>query len=112
MAYNLSATIKKLQMAINIHYDERVLVNRQQWYSEDKKAPQTMYVIKKAVYNTQKKRNENIELFSSPSQVQILLFLRDYWYQLTGREVPEDNERWNKAKARYYEKRDKKKEIV
>ena len=31
----------------------------------------------------------------------MVLFLRDYWYEFNGWEVPNDNEVWNKVKAEY-----------
>ena len=60
-----------------------------------------MYVLKKAYWDEDKGKNRNIELFSTTSQIQIVLYLRDLWYELNGWEVPTDNETWTKAKASY-----------
>ena len=37
-------------------------------------------------------------MFKSTSQIQIVLFLRDLWYTVNGKELPQDNEAWNKIK--------------
>lgn len=92
--------IHKLQQAINAR-GEKILYETKQFYSHDQDRPVTMYVIKKTYRNEATGRNKYEELFSSASQIQIVLFLRDYWYQLNDWELPTDNEMWNKAKARY-----------
>lgn len=98
--------IKKLQSAINTRFNGRLLINRTQWYSDREDRPVTTWVIRKAVWNDTKQRNDNIELFKSTSEIQIVLFLRDYWYELNGWEVPTDNKQWLAAKQKYYDKRE------
>ena len=63
-----------------------------------------MYIIKQAVWDEEAGKHKNIELFSAFSMIQIVLFLRDMWYTLEGREIPDDNEKWIQAKALYAEK--------
>lgn len=92
--------IKKLQNAINTKFHERLLYNKTQWYSDQQDRPVTTYVIRKAVWNEEKGKSVNIELFKSTSQIQIVLFLRDYWYRLNGWEVPTDNPMWEKVKEK------------
>lgn len=101
MASNITM-IKKLQRAIN-NRGERILYMTSQFYSDDEDRPITLYSIKKAVLDEKKGRNVNVELFKSTSQIQIVLFLRDYWYQLNGLEVPRDNEKWEEVKRKYKE---------
>ena len=96
--------IHKLQNAINQKYDARILYNKQQWYSMEQNRPVNQYVIKKAYQDADTGKTKYLELFSSCSQIQIVLWLRDYWYELNGWEVPQDNEMWNKAKEKYMEK--------
>lgn len=95
-------TIKKLQRAINNRVDEKILINKSQIYSEDSDVIVEVIYIKKIAH--QGKRNRYIELFHSASDVQITLFLRDYWYELNGWEVPMDNKDWVETKQKYYEK--------
>ena len=92
-----TTNIKKLQRAINLK-GENILYNTNQGYSEDQNRPVTVYSIKKAVWDDDKQRTVNIELFKSTSQIQVLLYLRDYWFKLNGREIPSDNAEWNKRK--------------
>lgn len=104
MAQSNSVMIHKLQRAINDNFGQKILYNKTQFYSEQQDRPVTMYVLKQATWDSERKRNRNIELFSTTSQIQVVLFLRDLWYELNGWEVPTDNEEWNKAKAKYMEK--------
>lgn len=100
--------VSKLQTAINKNFGKKLTYNKTQFYSEEKDMPITIHTIKQCIYDEDKKRNRYIELFSSCSQLQIVLFLRDLWYELNGWEVPVDNEEWNKAKERYYDNKSKK----
>ena len=101
MAKAFGPQIKKLQKAINENFDAKILVNKTQYYSEDAERVLELLVIKKAVWDSDKQKFKNVELFSSASDVQIVLWLRDYWYELNGWEIPTDNEEWNKAKEKY-----------
>lgn len=93
-------TIKKLQLAINQKFDEQLLYDRRQFYSNAQQRPINTYQIKKTVFNHAKDREETVELFRTSSQVQVILYLRDYWYELNGWEVPMDNPEWNMVKAK------------
>ena len=96
MASN-STNIHRLQRALNMR-GMKILYSTTQFYSQDQDRPVTMYVLKQAIWNEEKQRNNNIELFKSTSQIQILLFLRDLWYDVNGKEIPQDNEMWNKIR--------------
>ena len=89
--------IHKLQHALNEH-GMKILYQTQQFYSEDQQRPVTCYVVKQAVWDEEKQRNRNVELFKSFSQIQIVLFLRDLWFELNGQELPTDNETWNEIR--------------
>lgn len=97
-----SQLAKKLQSAINQHSNVKLLINTQQWFSEDKGRTVTCYVIKQEMPTVKgdKKRHKAIELFKTYSQVQMVLWLRDYWYTLNGWEVSTDNEEWEEVKRR------------
>ena len=97
-----SKTIKTLQKALEFE-GELILVSTSQFYSVDKHKFVTRYHVKKQIPSDENKnRSTQIELFSSCSQIQITLFLRDYYYEVNGWEVPTDNEVWNEAKAEYF----------
>jgi len=110
MAKAFGPTIKKLQQAINKKFDARILINKTQFFSKETDKPVEILVIKKAIWNEEQNKFKNIELFSSPSDIQIVLWLRDYWYELNGMKIPTDNEEWNKAKALYIAKHQVKEE--
>ena len=96
MASN-SVMIHKLQTAINLN-GGNILYSTSQFYSATQNRPITTYHIKQAVWDEEKARYKNEELFSSTSQIQILLFLRDYWFEMNGWDIPTDNEMWNEIK--------------
>lgn len=103
MAGGQTRTIQKLQRAL-LSENEMVLITTSQFYSVDKCKIVTRYHIKKQIPNPEdKNKSTMVELFSSCSQIQITLFLRDYLYELQGKEIPTDNEIWNRAKAKYFE---------
>ena len=101
MAGKYLRTAKKLQTACKKQFGVRLLINERQWYSEQKDMAVTVYSIVESRPNNEGKRNINVELFQTYSQVQLVLFMRDYWYTLNGWEVPHDNERWEEIKAKY-----------
>lgn len=101
-----SVMIHKLQHAIN-DKGGNILYNTTQFYSKQADRPVTLYIIKQAVWDEDRGKMVNIELFSSTSQIQIVLFLRDFWYKLNGWEVPTDNPIWEQAKETYRERHEK-----
>lgn len=96
MASN-STTIHKLQQAINSH-GGRLLYSTSQFYSDETNRPITIYQIRESFWDEEKRKNRSRELFKSASQIQIVLFLRDYWYVMNGKELPTNNETWNKIR--------------
>lgn len=94
-------TAKKLQAAINKRFGVIILLNSSQWYSQEKKMAITSYTIREQRWNAEKGKFTNIELFKTYSQVQLVLFLRDYWYKLNNWEIPTNNERWEELKHEY-----------
>lgn len=103
MAGGQTRTIKKLQQALQIE-GELILVTIDQFYSNEKGTTVNRYHVKKQVQTDgEKYKSSKVELFSSCSQIQITLFLRDYYYEVKGYDVPHDNPIWEAAKKKYYE---------
>lgn len=100
MAGSYLHTAKRLQTACRKQFGVKLLINSRQWYSDDKDMAMTMYVIQEVMYDDARNK-KNIELFKTYSQVQLVLFMRDYWYKLNGWEVPTDNEKWEAIKKKY-----------
>ena len=99
MASNIK-TIKKLQLAINRNCPFRILYTTNQFYSVEMQMPVTKYCLRKAVLNYETNRSESEEIFSTYSQLQVILFLRDLWYVWLDRDIPTDNQLWENIKAR------------
>ena len=94
-----SNMIKKLRSAINSK-GCKLLYSTSEFYSEEQHRPITIYYIKEAQWDAERGRNRNVELFHSASQIQIVLFLRDYWYRLNNLDLPTDNEKWNEIRKK------------
>ena len=99
MASNIK-TIKKLQMAINTKCDYKILYQTTQFFSATQKRPVTKYILRKAIINPETQKSESEEVFNTYSQLQIILYLRDFWYAVNGLDLPTDNEMWNEIKQR------------
>lgn len=98
MASN-STNIHRLQQAIN-QKGYKILYSTSQFYSVKQNRPITTYQIRQAVVDEDTGKSHSVELFKSTSQIQILLFLRDFWYEINGWEVPTDNQMWEEIKAK------------
>ena len=85
-----SNMIRKLQFALNTK-GLRILCNRSQFYSEQQQRPVTIYKVNQAILNPETGKNRSIELFKSVSEIQIVLFLRNLWCLVQGKEIPETN---------------------
>lgn len=105
MASN-SVMIKKLQQALNAK-GCKLLYSTSQFYSQQQDRPVTMYILKQAVWDEESGKNKSCELFKTMSQIQMVLFLRDMWYEVNGWEIPKDNEVWEQKKAESVEKQQK-----
>lgn len=97
--------IKRLIGALNRN-GQRVLYTTSQFWSEEANRPVTVYHIKRAVWDDEKEKFYNIDLYRNTSQIQIVLFLRDMWYTVNGKELPQNNELWNEIKQNYSQKGD------
>lgn len=111
-ASNLSM-IHRLQTAINQH-GGRLLLDRAQFFSEDQKRPISMYRVCEVVGVANKlgHRKKNC-LFETASQIQVVLFLRDYWFILNGKELPPivNNKIWGEIREAHMAAFDSAREI-
>lgn len=99
MASNIK-NIRKLQTAINSISEDKILYQTTQfWTPCDKRAIQK-YIIRRSVFNPYTERYDAEEIFSTYSQLQVILFLRDYLFTLQGKELPTDNKLWNEIKEK------------
>ena len=99
MASNIK-TIKKLQMAINLNCPFKILYTTNQFFSVDQQMPVTKYCLRKASLNYETHRSESVEIFSTYSQLQVVMYLRDLWHVWLHNEVPKGSELWENIKMR------------
>lgn len=92
---------KKLQTASRKMFGVKLLIDQRQWYHKDKDMAITSYTLYQVDENV---KSAKIKLFQTYSQVQLVLFMRDLWYELNGWEVPTDNKIWEGIKRKYAEK--------
>ncbi len=97
MAASNSTLIHRLQQALNMK-GCKILYSTSQFYSMAQNRPVTIYHIKRAIADESGKKTTSVELFKSASQIRVVLFLRDLWYEVNGWEIPQDNEFWNQHK--------------
>lgn len=95
-------TIKKLQNAINGTGKRHLTINKTQYYIEEDNKIAEVLIVKEATVNRETGKVQYTEVFSSGSDVSIVLYLRDVWYELNGWEIPTDNEQWNETKRKYH----------
>lgn len=91
---------KKLQTASKQVFGVKLLIDQRQWYHKDKDMAMTVYTLYEATTGKQGGTSK-IKLFQTYSQIQLVLFMRDLWYQLNGWEVPTDNAIWEGIKQKY-----------
>lgn len=101
MAGNFMKMAYKLQGAIKRKYNINLLINTNQWHSKDKDTIINMYSVKQSIWDEGKTKHIAVDLYHTYSQIQLVLWLRDYWYELNGWEVPTDNNTWEKIKSEY-----------
>ena len=101
MAVNFNKTIKTLQMGINSK-GHRLLYNRKQWYSDKQQRPINIYTVSREVWNEDRGKYDNVQLFSTYSQVQLVKYLRDYWYAINDMPIPDEEEdtQWKEIKEK------------
>jgi len=98
--YNLDKTIRKLKIAIRQKFDIKLLITTKEWFSESRNVLMPYYIISKHNYDPNTKKASQEELFKCGNKMQVVLYLRDYWYTLNGWEIPKD-EYWDEKKERY-----------
>lgn len=85
-----STMIHKLQVALNSR-GWKILCNRSQFYSDQQQRPVTIYKVAQSIYNEETGKNNHKELFSSASEIQVVLFLRNLWYLENNKPIPPTN---------------------
>lgn len=96
MASSLFKTAQTLIKALNTKGYKLTFSQKEFMGTEGQ--PHKYYCIQRAVWNQERGKYNHIDVYSSTSQVRIVLFLRDMWYDYNGWELPTDQEQWNKIR--------------
>lgn len=87
---NYKESIYKLQVGINnADVGFKIMYNQNQFYSPEKHKPITIHSIKFVTYNEEKGKNDYTEVFKSGTQLFVVFFLRNLWYTISGKDIPE-----------------------
>ena len=97
MARGLTAITQNLILALNVNCGYKILMSRKQFYGVEGYL-HTNYCLANAVYDEERHKYRNVEMYSSLSITRIVMFLRDLWYYENGWELPLDNEWWNELR--------------
>ena len=98
-------TARKLQTACKKLFGVKLLIDQRQWYHKDRDQTMTVYTLYQVTID-EKDKSTKIKLFQTYSQVQLVLYMRDYWFALNGWEIPTDNKVWEEIKQKYGEKKE------
>ena len=82
--------ISQLQYALD-RKGFTVYYSTHQFRSDTQNRLITMHKLEHRVWDPKKERYRNEEIFSSASQIQVLLFLRNILFWLEGKEIPPSN---------------------
>ena len=96
VASNLFNVSRKLITALNERGYLLTLANKPFIGNEGKVV--NYYVVNHGVYDENKRKYTNQELYGTASIVRIALFLRDMWYIENGWDLPTDQEKWNQIR--------------
>ena len=78
-----------------------ILYHTTQFYSTEQHRPVTQYHIKRVIIDSDTKRSSSEEIFSTYYQMYVILFLKDLWDYLNGRELDVSNEIWEEYKRKH-----------
>lgn len=93
-----SRIIRKLQRACNLQFGEQLCYNISQFYSETHKREINRYSLTRQITDGTTGKHSKEELFGTYSLIQMVFFIRDYWYRLNGNDIPNDNDIWIEAR--------------
>lgn len=85
-----SDMMRRLQIALNSK-GMKILCNRSQFYSDQQKRPVTIYKVAQSIWDDSAGKYNHKTLFSSASQIQVVLFMRNLWFLINGKEIPSTN---------------------
>lgn len=88
--------INRLIRAIFQQYGIKILWNYRQFYTSENRRI-TLFTLQQQLKDERGKEIK-IDLIKTYSHIELVLYLRDLWFELNGWEIPNDNEKWNKKR--------------
>ncbi|MCF0231165.1 MAG: hypothetical protein HUJ63_02595 [Enterococcus sp.] len=97
MAGNQLTIAKRLMKGLNNVYGHKFTLSTKQFMGTEGQ-PHNYFSLAEAVYDKEKHKYYNSEIFSTCSLLRIVFYLRDIMYIEQGKELPTDQEQWNKVR--------------
>ena len=95
---SLLSTSKKFVKALNSR-GYTVTYGSREFMAKDNKI-HNMNMLYLVTYNSEKQKYESSPLYSTPSLVRLVIYLRDFWYIINDLELPTDQELWNSIRQK------------
>lgn len=96
---DLTKSRKTLITALNKGYGENILYSTREFMGAEG-YPHTMYCISRAVWDDVKGKYSAVKVYESASLIRVIFYLRDLLFLRQGKELPMDNEMWNKLRPK------------
>jgi len=95
---DLNRAVLKLIQALNTH-NYQLLYHKKQFMGKEG-MPHNLFVLSKAVWDEDKGKYGQVEVYKTTSLIRMVLYLRDMWSLEQGEELPQDNEVWNQIRKK------------
>lgn len=94
---DLRKTANKLVKALNTVAGYKLTFSNKQFMGREG-FPINYYCLSQASWDEDKRKYISDEIYSTTSMTRMVFFLRDAWYIYQGKELPTDQELWNKVR--------------
>lgn len=91
---DLRKTANKLIKALNTVAGYKLTFGNKQFMGREG-FPINYYCLSQAVWDEERNKYVNEEIYSTTSMTRMVFFLRDAWYLYQGKVLPTDQEQWN-----------------
>ena len=95
---SLLNTSKKFVKALNSR-GYCVTYGSREFMAKDNKI-HNMNMLYLVQWNEEKQKYESMPLYSTPSLVRLVMYLRDFWFIINDMELPDDQLLWNELRGR------------
>lgn len=89
---------KKLMKAINSR--GYIITHAKREFMAKDNTIHNMNTLSIVSFNEEKQKYESTPIYSTPSQVRLVMYLRDFWFIINDMELPTDQELWCKIRQK------------